>query len=144
MHNDKDINNMSQNHPELVVKDLSGFVDSKIIRRVLKFRGINKWLRVRRLLIQLKTVWLLKMKSLEVEAAEAKREDNFKKYHRLRGEIKGVASSRQQVRCLCQSPRDVDFPTNYRDFGSVCVLPDLPELPSKRIFLKYDKKKGKG
>ncbi len=139
-----DIDNMRQNHPELVVRDLAPYVACDITRRVLKNRGVNKWLRVRRLLIKMKISWAETLGVLDQQARDAKAAGNHRRYHRLRGQIKGVTNCRQQVRSLCHSPRDVDFPKNPRDFGEPCELPKLPERPHKRWFWRHDGYKGRG
>ena len=164
-----DINNMKQNHPELIVRDILRWVHyciakkkpahASMVRLILKYRGVNKWFRVRRLLIQLKVRWLDKIKELEEQAdlikidamahyelsdrlddkAESVREIRkarrlIRKYHRMMGERQGVVKCRQQVRALCHSPRDIDFPYTL-DFPENCKLPeDLPEIPNKRWF----------
>ncbi|MFA5395442.1 MAG: hypothetical protein WC346_05410 [Methanogenium sp.] len=134
-----DINNYRQNHPELIVKDLAGSATSEVIRSVLKYRGVNKWLRVRRLLIQVKSNWRDRLNQLKVERAAAKEARDWKTYHRLGGYMEALADCRQQVRALCHSPRNVDFPLSPRDFGDVCKLPsNFPLRPHKRWFWIHD------
>lgn len=134
-----DINNRRQNHPELVVKDLSKYVPEDIARFVLKDRGVNKWLRVRRLLIQLKERWKSNIKLLEQKKKELRRNGNYKEYFKLVGYCEALKDCRQQVRALCHSPRDVDFPQDPRDFGEICKLPDdFPVRPNKRWFWYKD------
>jgi len=154
-----DINNMKQNHPELIVWDIMRWIEKfdqglqkSGVRFILKMRGINKWLRIRRLLIQLKVQWLNRINELELQAYELKNEGNiwrcigafrkankcFKKCERLKGERIGIIKCRQQVRALCHSPRDVDFP-DYLKFPDSCKLPnDFPEMPNKRWFWFHD------
>jgi len=133
-----DINNFRQNHPELIVRDLECFVSPSITRKVLKYRGINKWLRVRRLLIQLKSKWREDIKQLQKQKVEAKRTENYKEYYKLVGYVEALTDCRQQVRALCHSPRDVDFPLTI-DFPMACELPnDFPCRPHKRWFWKHD------
>lgn len=129
-----DINNFRQNHPELIVSDLSAFVDGDVVRQVLKFRGINKWLRVRRLLIQLKSRWREQVKELELQ----KRDLSGKDRHKMQGYIEAMTDCRQQIRALCHSQRDIDFPTNKHDFGASCQLPtNFPKRPHKRWLLTH-------
>lgn len=136
-----DINNMRQNHPELIVRDLSGYVSPEITRQILLYRGVNKWLRVRRLLIQLKTRWLEEIKTLEAEKKQAKANGDTRKYHQLQGAIKTLIDCRCQVRALCHSPREVSFPQSPRDFGVLSDLPiDFPLHPHKRWFWQRDKR----
>jgi len=135
----EDINNARQNHPELIVRELSHLAPASFIRNVLKFRGVNKWFRVRRLLIQLKTRWRDDIKLLQEEKALAKQDKNWKKYFQLKGYIEAMTDCRQQVRALCHSPRDVDFPENPRDFGIKCSLPtNFPRRPHKKWFWRKD------
>jgi len=130
-----DINNFRQNHPELIAQDLAQYVNADIVRYTLKFRGINKWLRVRRLLIQLKTRWREDIKALEDEKQIARLIGDDKRFHKIQGAVEMLIDCRQQVRALCHSPRDVDFPQDKHDFGMSCVLPtSFPSRPHKRWF----------
>ena len=134
-----DINNARQNHPELVIADLSPFVAPAQVRAVLKERGINKWLRVRRLLIQLKARWKDDAKALQIAKREARKRGDLREYWKLVGYVEALTDCRQQVRALCHSPRDVDFPTSARDFGVKAHLPSIfPRRPHKRWFWIYD------
>jgi len=133
-----DINNFRQNHPELVVRDLKQYVEPSITRQILKYRGINKWLRVRRLLISLKSRWLEQIRLLQCEKIEAKASRDFRQYYRLQGYVEALTDCRQQVRALCHSPREVDFPEKVHDFGVFCSLPsNFPTRPHKRWFWKW-------
>jgi len=126
-----DINNFRQNHPELVVTDLIPYANADLVRQVLKYRGVNKWLRVRRLLIQLKHKWREDIKLLEIKKKQATGKERYK----LQGYIEALIDCRQQVRALCHSPRDIDFPLDKHDFGITCILPDnFPKRPHKRWF----------
>jgi len=137
-----DINNMRQNHPELIVRELSHLAPASFIRNVLKWRGVNKWLRVRRLLIQLKSRWREDIKLLEKRKKEAKACGDYCTYHKLVGRVEAMTDCRQQVRALCHSPRDVDFPESPRDFGVLCDLPvSFPKRPHKRWFWRYEGRK---
>jgi len=136
--NQLDINNFRQNHPELIVRDLEQYASPNVIRQVLKYRGINKWLRVRRLLIQLKAKWREDIKLLQIKKAEAKKAGDFKSYYKLVGYVEAMTDCRQQVRALCHSPREVNFPTTT-EFGLNCTLPaDFPKRPHKRWFWNFD------
>ena len=119
---DKDINNFRQNHPELIVEDLRGFVKESLVREVLKYRGINKWLRVRRLLIQLKSRWKDEIKVLEEEKKVAKQLGLVNRYYNLQGRIESLIDCRQQIRALCHSPRDIVFPKDKSNFGPYCNI----------------------
>jgi len=135
-----DINNFRQNHPELIVRDLAPFVDADIVRQVLKYRGINKWLTVRRLLIQLKGRWLEEIRACEAEKKRIRSEGDREHYWEMKGYVKALIDCRQQVRALCHSPRDVDFPLTT-DWGYAQTLPTtFPKHPHKRWFDKQGKK----
>ena len=134
-----DINNCRQNHPELVIADLSVWIEPCLVRAVLKERGINKWLRVRRLLIQLKSRWKEEVKALQLAKRQAKKDGNLREYWKLVGYVEALTDCRQQVRALCHSPRDVDFPRTAHDFGMKAKLPtEFPRRPHKRWFWLYD------
>lgn len=142
--NDKedDINNWRQNHPELIVQDI-GFitgVDLDLIRRILKFRGVNKWFRVRRLLISLKHRWKDEIERVQKEKAEARKKGDWQRYYFLKGYCEALIDCRQQVRALCHSPRDVDWPRTlkWREI-KICQLPaEFPRRPHKRWFWRWD------
>jgi hypothetical protein len=163
----EDIQNMRQNHPELIVRDLAELDDEHFfdgltreqfnerVRHILKFRGVNKWFRVRKLLIQLKERWKVQAQGLEAVikrygqvAWDNKDSDPRmarkarKKAQKLRGYRQALVDCRQQVRALTHSPRDVDFPQHPREFGVACILPDdFPTRPNKRYF--WTRKEGK-
>ena len=132
--NNQDINNMRQNHPALVVRDLESYCDAEVVKKVLLMRGINKWLYVRRLLIQLKHRWKDRIDSLESEAQAAKERKDYRKYLKLKGRRAELIECRQQIRALCHSPREVDWEGKHiRDM----ILPeDFPQMPHKRWFCK--------
>jgi len=134
----EDINNYRQNHPSLVANDLEALVpEREVVLHILKYRGINKWLRVRRLLIQLKSRWKEQINQLQQEKRNHKK--GSKEYYKLVGYVEALTNCRQQIRALCHSPRDVVFPDSPRDFGSFCELPfDFPQRPHKKWFYKYD------
>lgn len=130
-----DINNFEQNHPELIVQDLEAHVPPEKIREILKYRGVNKWLRIRRLLIQLKHRWRDDFKDLEEEKKIAKELGDFKRYHNLQGRVEMLIDCRQQIRALCHSPRDINFPLDKHNFGPLCDLPkNFPSRPHKKWF----------
>lgn len=134
----EDINNCAQNHPTLIAMDLCGKVPFTEVLRVLKFRGINKWLRVRRLLIQLKIRWKDEINELEKRRREAKQNRDWLLAAELKGRKEMLSDCRQQIRALCHSPRDVDFPLSVRDFGDACKLPaDFPRRPHKKWFWRH-------
>jgi hypothetical protein len=144
------IENMAQNHPELIVRDMCDkgtpfMADS--IREVLKNRGINKWLRNRRLVIQLKEKWKReiayhqKLAELNKQIAIKYDPDSYAhmkyihKYHEHRIKMNILSDCRAQLRSICHSRRDVDFPTESLDFGKDCKLPkDMPKRPRKTYF----------
>ena len=133
-----DINNFEQNHPELIVEDLRDDVISAKVRQVLKFRGVNKWFRVRRLLIQLKHRWKEDIKNLEGEKKQARELGLWARYYNLQGRIETLIDSQQQIRALCHSPRDINFPLDKHNFGALCELPEnFPSRPHKRWFLTH-------
>lgn len=133
-----DINNFEQNHPELIVEDLREDVISAKIRQVLKYRGVNKWFRVRRLLIQLKHRWKEDIKNLEEEKKQARELGLWAKYYNLQGRVEALIDSRQQIRALCHSPRDINFPHDKNNFGPLCDLPEnFPSRPHKRWFVTH-------
>lgn len=135
-----DINNYRQNHPELIVRDLKGMVDEQYLRSILKYRGVNKWLRIRRLLIQLKTRWLDIIKSVHIARRLHKEEGNEATAMYLKGYEAAMTNCRQQIRALCHSPRDIDFPASISSFGEICDLPkDFPLMPHKKWFHKVNK-----
>jgi hypothetical protein len=126
------IDQIAQNHPELVVNDLAQHgIDPEIVRHVLKWCGINKWLRNRRLIIQLKERWKKQIRIDQIAAEKAKAEGRYKDYviHTTRMNV--LANCRQQVRAICHSARDVDFP--QESFGEICCLSaDFPDRPKTR------------
>ena len=133
-----DINNFRQNHPLLIARDLERYAPREVILNCLKYRGVNKWLRVRRLLIQLKTRWKEQIKVLQSEKKNYLR--GSPEYYKLVGYIEALTDCRQQIRALCHSPRDVNFPNNARDFGVCCQLPQsFPTRPHKRWFWTHDR-----
>ncbi len=138
-----DINNMRQNHPELIVMDLEKYVEADVVRHILKYRGVNKWLRVRRLLIQLKDAWKVDIDELEAKKRELWAAQDYRQFYKMQGYVEALKDCRQQVRALCHSPRDVDFPLDPHDFGDACVLPEeLPQRPNKRWFWTHGFERG--
>ena len=134
------IENFTQNHPELIVEDLSDVVDKETMRRVLKYRGVNKWLCNRRLLIALKNHWKEEITRLQKEYEQAKANGNQVHALKLKTRMNTLMDVRQQVRAICHSPRDVEFPLT--DWGEDCKLPDdFPTRPDTKYFLKRKSKK---
>lgn len=140
------INNYAQNHPELVADDLQDAVPKCLTRLILKNRGVNKWLRNRRLIIQLKEKWKKEINSYQkameylkekanTEPDRNKSRDIFIEYIKAKERMNVLADCRQQVRAICHSNRDVDFPES--GWGKVCELPiDYPNRPSKNYFVR--------
>jgi len=129
------IENMRQNHPELVVRDLARLgVPEEQSRHILKMRGINKWLCVRRLLIQLKNRWkgdiTVAQKTIETHRAHPNLSDCSIEY--VRGWLAATEQHRAQVRALCHSDRDIDFPRVASDWPTEAHLPVDFSRPSKR------------
>lgn len=135
-----EIENYTQNHPELIVNDLKDVVDKTTVRKILKYRGVNKWLCNRRLLIALKNRWKDEITELQVEHRQAKANGNQVYALKCKTRMNALMDVRQQVRAICHSPRDVDFPlTNW---GQECSLPeDFPRRPDTKYFLKRRSKK---
>ncbi len=129
------IDNERQNHPELVVKDLLPFVGADVVRAALKRRGINKWLRVRRLLIALKSRW--KDELGEARSRAALPTEKRREY--WRGYAVALDNCRQQVRALCHSPRDVDWPETAAWPECASLPTEFPAHPHKRWFWRWDK-----
>jgi hypothetical protein len=131
------INNMRQNHPELIVRDLEALgVRRGEARRILKYRGVNKWFAVRRLLIQLKNRWLQRLKAL---TAEQKTTDDYKRKLYLRGYRAALVDCRQQVRALCHSTRDVNFGNCASKWPTQACLPEsFPVRPSAGYLLRLE------
>ncbi len=137
----KEINNMRQNHPDLVVQDLAGMVPSHYVKTVLLMRGVNKWFMVRRYLIQLKHRWKAEIDRLYAEAQTFKEAGKMRKYHRLMGRRAQLIECRQQVRALCHSPRFVDW--TGKKVKDIRLPEDFPVLPHKRWFYRHGNHRGK-
>jgi hypothetical protein len=134
-----DIDQMRQNHPELVVRDIlslaynshssDDFWETET-RAVLKRRGVNKWLAVRRLLIQTKARWKKQLTYL-YRTLSFYRDCKDKEW--LRGYVRCLEDCRAQVRALCHSTRDVDFPTDPNKWPAAASLPvKFPTRPKKK------------
>ena len=142
----EDINQVRQNHPELVVRDIERFVDSVLfelglfinirpeLRDVLKRRGVNKWLRVRRMLISLKDRWREQLCVLHATMADAKAAKDWRRYLVAKGRAEALADCRAQVRALCHSPRDFDWPTRCGDFSGTELPAGFPPRPKRNWF----------
>ena len=62
------IEHAKQNHPELIVDQLSDIypdIHKNMIRHILKYTGINKWLKNRRYIIDLKNKWKVEIAKLQ-------------------------------------------------------------------------------
>jgi hypothetical protein len=124
--NKVNIENIRQNHPELIVRDFAEFINPEVMRHV------------RRLLIQLKDRWKKQITYLQAEAYAAKKRRQWVLYHRYAGAVEMLKDCRQQVRALCHSNRDVNFPRSI-SWGNNCKLTDdFPDRPNKN-FLKGKK-----
>lgn len=159
------LNHLRQNHPELIVRDVYAIVDAlarhtrngewategaPLIRAILKNRGINKWLRVRRCIIQLKDLWKSRIWHMEREKRRLKAEmtrafehedmKSFayfsKRFYKLQGYCEALKDCRAQVRALTHSPRDVNFPTAsvHHVPKQYDLTPAFPPRPTKRYF----------
>ena len=142
----EDINQVRQNHPELVVRDIEHLFSDMLeyvppiatryrsYRHILKRRGVNKWLRVRRMLINLKDRWRERIRREHAEMAIAKSEKDWRRYLVAKGRADALADCRAQVRALCHSPRDVDWPTPCSDFSGMELPADFPRRPGRNWF----------
>lgn len=112
---DKDkIWSYAQNHPELVVRDLSielclDEFGKDIVRKSLMKRGINKWLAVRRSLIRIKMRWKTHLVFLQQYLFDNKRDLSCAKLNYLRGYRDAMETCRSEVRLLCHSERWVEW-----------------------------------
>jgi hypothetical protein len=88
-----------QNKPSLIVKDLApfgvGIVTTNGIYKSLLRRGVFKWLKVRRDLIRLKDIWRDEIR-LSHQRPNIPKEQGYRK---------ALVKCREEVRCLCHSPR---------------------------------------
>lgn len=134
-----DLNNARQNHPELVVRDLAALgVPQEVVRRTLKWRGVNKWFAVRRLLITLKFRWKDRISAVQEEKRRAKWQGDMKRYNQLVGYQRAYEECRQQVRALCHHTRDIDWPEDPRRRPQLSVLPtEMPARPGKRWLARH-------
>jgi len=109
--NTVDINSMKQNKTSLIVDDLTdllGRYNRQVIDDILKNRGVKKWFLVRRLIIKLKDRWKAKINTLELMKKYAKKHGNYKEYLMLKGYQKCLIDCRQQIRALCNIPRELE------------------------------------
>jgi len=132
----KNIEGFEQNNPQLVIDDLREYIDPKLVEASLMRRGVNKWLRVRRLLIQLKHRWLERIDFLEEEAQHRKAAGKFNQARTLRGRRAELIDCRQQVRSLCHSPRL--FAWTALSTQDIRLPDDFPQRPHKRWFRQKD------
>lgn len=130
--------NMRQNHPELVVRDLVEWgVPESEAREILKQRGINKWLCVRRLLIQLKERWKGQVtKCQEMLTKGSPKRVPFCNRQWVRGYLAATEAHRAQVRALCHSDRNIDFPRVTSDWPVEAKLPPDFAQPQKNALRK--------
>jgi len=91
-----EIDNLRQNKPSLVAKDLLDYVPFNITMRSLLNRGIFKWLSVRLSLIRLKDSWKKKINDIA--------KDHNRLYY-MKGYLKAYEECRKEIRLLCHSPR---------------------------------------
>jgi hypothetical protein len=127
-------------------------------RIVLKRRGINKWLTVRRLLIQVKARWKAKVRAAHAWLTECRAlrrgvpvvegqqlsgdayvagKGWYTSYRRAwtRGYLAALEECRAQVRALLNMPRDVDFPDAASKWPAEAMLPaTFPDNPQQNYF----------
>jgi len=96
-----------QNKPSYVANDLAiDFgVPPKETYKILLKRGVFKWLAVRRDLIKLKNVWKERIKQIQKERIEAKKQGNHFHNAKLKGYLLAYEQARKEVRALCHSER---------------------------------------
>ena len=133
------INNAAQNHPELVVRDLEIFgVPPETTRWILWWRGVNKWLCARRLIIALKLQWLDRIREIDEILSRGQDGLGIRRYHRLAGEREALAKCRAQVRAICHLHRDVEWPTDPHRWPAEARLPGtMPARPNKRWLARF-------
>ena len=100
------INNFRQNTPELIIRDarrLLGLSEDQcgILRDILLARGVNKWLRVRRMLIRYKH----KLKA-EIKVILA----NYRRHPAQKAALATLNRIRGDLRAMCHSERWVEWP----------------------------------
>jgi len=136
------IDQMKQNHPELIVnqlKEISPTICGNTVRDILKNTGVSKWLKNRRYIIQLKEIWKKEIYKLQVYAQHYKDNNDMKMYHRTNERMKALSDCRQQLRTICHSNRETSFPTGTISFHDTGNLPDnFPTRPSTQ----YLKRRG--
>lgn len=135
MYDDVDINQVAQNNPELIVRDLEGMIDPALVRQILLYRGVNKWFAVRQYIIDLKHRWKGKLSDIGKAKQEAKVAEDWAKYHELKGYEKALIDVTQQIRALCNSPRDVAWKVN----SEFKIPEDFPDRPHKNWFICHGK-----
>ena len=138
----KNIEQVKQNHPKLIVdqiKEKYPIINSNTIREILKFTGVNKWLKNRRYVIQLKEKWKKEIAELQLYAQHYKDNGEYTKCIRAKERMNTLADCRQQLRSICHSNRETEFPTNNISFRDIFKLPDnFPKRPNTN----YLKRKG--
>jgi hypothetical protein len=105
--NERTIWNVRQNHPELVVRDCVaafGLNEEQAVelRRILMFRGVNKWLLARRRFIRLKH----NVKALLKEATP--RTERHRLLQRINEEMQRIAKMPRWVEWPQHIHRDMD------------------------------------
>lgn len=135
----RDIEMQRQNHPELIARDMAVYgIPKPVTRLILKARGVNKWFRVRRLLIDLKQRWKRQITKLQAECRQARLSGQVWRASHLRGRLEALTDCRQQVRALCHSPRDVDWPTSTEWPANAKLPADFPERPGREWIKEND------
>jgi hypothetical protein len=146
------IDQLRQNHPELIVRDICNDnfdIEPDEIRTILKNRGVNKWLKNRRLLMQLKTRWLNEIRKFYIGITNTRAITNHKPtrtfaYGRALGRMEAITECRQQLRAVCQSSRDTDFPARIH-WPKSCTLPEeFPARPSASWLKQHEKEERNG
>jgi len=107
--------NFRQNNPELVVKDLAralhlNEMQKEIVRTILLARGVNKWLKVRRDLIAYKHQLKQRIKSVQTERLQLKRQGKTQRAASLKESLKILEEVRASLRAMCHSDRFVEWP----------------------------------
>jgi len=104
--NPKDIWNIRQNKPTLIVRDLEAYdVPADVAYSILLGRGVFKWLAVRRDLIKLKNTWKECVTATIARIHKARREHNQAELAYQQGRLKAYEECRAEVRALCHSER---------------------------------------
>jgi len=100
------IDSIKQNKPSLIAEDLFekfGVPFDKGME-ILLFRGVFKWLAVRRGIIKTKDIWKDRVKETLDNIGQAKLAHD-RKVLWYRGYLKAYEECRKEIRALCHSPR---------------------------------------